>query len=212
MAEPTTVLLADDHPVYREGLAGLIDVCDDLIVVAQASDGREAVDLAEALHPDVAVLDLNMPGLQGIDATKAIAAVSPMTAVLVLTMYDEDTTIFQAVRQGARGYVLKTEPPEAILAAVRSAAHGEVVFSAGLARRMADWFGGMGTAHEPLPQLTPREREVLSLIARGRDNPGIAALLGVSDKTVRNVVSNIFAKLHVVDRAAAAAKAREAGL
>ena len=208
----TRVLLADDHPVYREGLAGLIDVCDDMVVVGQASDGAAALALAEETRPDVAVLDLNMPGLHGIEAARAISRACPDTGVLVLTMYDDDATIFQAVREGARGYVLKTEPPEAILAAIRSAAHGEVVFSAALARRMADWFGGLGVAQEPLPQLTPREREVLGLIARGRDNPAIASLLGVSDKTVRNVVSNIFAKLHVVDRAAAAAKAREAGL
>lgn len=208
----TRVLLADDHPVYREGLAGLIDVCDDLVVVGQASDGTAALRLAEELRPDVAVLDLSMPGLHGIEAARALASASPETAVLVLTMYDDDATIFQAVREGARGYVLKAEPPEAILAAIRSAAHGEAVFSAALARRMSDWFGGFGVASAPLPQLTPREREVLALIARGRDNPAIASLLGVSDKTVRNVVSNIFAKLHVVDRASAGAKAREAGL
>lgn len=211
MPDPTRVLLADDHPVYREGLAGLIDVCDDLVVVGQAADGATALRLAEETRPDVAVLDLNMPGLHGIEAARAIASASPQTAVLVLTMYD-DATIFQAVREGARGYVLKTEPPEAVLAAIRSAAHGEVVFSAALARRMVDWFGGLGVPREPLPQLTPREREVLGLITRGRDNRAIATLLGVSDKTVRNVVSNIFAKLHVVDRASAAAKAREAGL
>lgn len=212
MTERTRVLLADDHPVYREGLAGLIDVTDDLAVVGQASNGTEAVRLAGELRPDVAVVDLNMPGLHGIDATRGIGEVSPDTAVVVLTMFDDDATIFQAVQAGARGYVVKTDSPAAIMAAIRSAAHGEVIFSAELARRMTQWFGGLEQSRPVLAQLTPREREVLTLLARGRDNAAIGTLLGVSDKTVRNVVSNVFAKLQVADRAAATAKAREAGL
>ena len=212
MPDRTRVLLADDHPVYREGLAGLIGVCDDLEVVAQASTGTDAVALARDTTPDVAVLDLNMPGMHGIEATAAIVAASPATAVLVLTMYDDDATIFQAIRAGARGYVVKTEPPAAILAAIRSAAQGEMIFSAALARRMAAWFDGFDRTRTPLAQLTPRERQVLALIARGRDNASIASVLEVSDKTVRNVVSNVFAKLQVTDRSGAAAKAREAGL
>lgn len=209
---PTRVVLADDHPVYREGLAGLTDVTEDLEVVGQASTGTDAVELCRELRPHVAVIDLNMPGLHGIDAARAIAAASPETAVLVLTMFDDDATIFQAVQAGARGYVVKTDTPAAIMAAIRSAAHGEVIFSGELARRMTRWFGGMDSHRAGLVQLTPREREVLVLLARGRDNGTIGSVLGVSDKTVRNVVSNVFAKLGVADRASAADAARKLGL
>jgi len=209
--ERIRVLLADDHPVYRAGLAGLLAVTDDLVVVAQASSGTEAVECAREFTPDVAALDLNMPGLDGIEATRAILAVSPRTAVVMLTMYDDDATVFQAMRAGARGYVVKTEAPAAVVAAIRSAALGETIFSAALAHRLTGWFAGMGRT-QPFEHLTPREREVLQLIVRGRDNAAISAILGVSPKTVRNVVSNVFAKLQVADRAAAIAKARESGL
>ncbi len=212
MAERTRVLLADDHPVYRAGLAGLIAVSEDLEVVGQASDGVEAVALATRLSPDVAVLDLNMPGLHGIDAARQIQESNPGTKVIVLSMHDDDATIFRAVQAGARGYVVKTEAPSAVLAAIRSVAHGDAVFSGGLAERLTAWFAGLGGVRTTLPQLTPREREVLELISRGRDNAGIGAVLGVSPKTVRNLVSNVFTKLQVTDRAAAATKAREAGL
>lgn len=212
MTGRTRVLLADDHPVYREGLAGLISVTDDLTVVGQAANGRDAVALATELRPDVAVVDLNMPELHGLEATRAILAASPTTAVVVLTMFDDDATVFQAVRAGARGYVVKTDTPAAIIAAIRSAAHGEAIFSAELAQRMTRWFDDLAHTPSDLVELTPRELEVLTLLARGRDNAAIGSLLGISDKTVRNVVSNVFAKLRVADRAAAIAKARQAGL
>lgn len=206
------VLLADDHPVYREGLAGLLAVTDDVEVVAQAANGVEAVELAGRHLPDVAALDLNMPGLSGIEAARRILGVSPATAVVMLTMYDDDDTIFQAIRAGARGYVVKTEPPAAVVAAIRSAALGEAIFSRALTNRLARWFATMAPGNAVLPQLTPREREVLELIVHGRDNGAIATYLGVSGKTVRNLVSNVFTKLQVTDRAAAIVKAREAGL
>lgn len=212
MTGRTRVLLADDHPVYREGLAGLISVTDDLTVVAQAANGTDAVALAAELRPDVAVVDLNMPELHGLEATRAILAASPATAVVVLTMFDDDATVFQAVRAGARGYVVKTDTPAAIIAAIRSAAQGEAIFSADLARRMTRWFDDLAPTPPDLVELTPREREVLTLLARGRDNAAIGSLLGISGKTVRNVVSNVFAKLRVADRAAAIAKARQSGL
>lgn len=212
MTEPIRILLADDHPVYRAGLAGLIEVSDGLEVVGQAGDGYEAVELAAALQPDVAVLDLNMPDLHGLEATREIVKRCPATAVLVLTMYDDDATIFRAIQAGARGYAVKTEPPGALMGAIRAVAHGEAVFSSGLAARLGTWFDGLETARTPLPQLTPREREVLTLLTRGRDNSGIAAALGVSVKTVRNIVSNVLAKLQCATRAEAVAKAREAGI
>jgi len=212
MPEKTTVMLADDHPVYRAGLAGLIAVSDDLEVVGQASDGLEAVKLAGLLEPDVAVLDLNMPGLHGIEATREILAASPGTVVIVLTMHDDDATIFRAVQAGARGYVVKTEAPSAVLGAIRSVSHGDAVFSGALVERLTAWFAGLGASRTTLPPLTPREREVLTLMARGRDNATIGTVLGVSPKTVRNVVSNVFTKLQVTDRQAAVAKARDAGL
>lgn len=206
------VLLADDHPVYRAGLAGLLSVTGDLQVAAQVANGSEAVAQCLRLRPDVAVLDLNMPGADGLAATREIVASCPQTAVLVLTMFDDDTTIFQAIRAGARGYAVKSESPETILAAVRAVARGETVFSAALAGRMTSWFAALERATASLAHLTAREREVLALMVRGRDNASIANLLGISDKTVRNVVSNVFAKLQVADRPSAIAKARQAGV
>lgn len=206
------ILLADDHPVYREGLAGLLAATPDLTVVGQAATGLQAVTLAEALTPDVVVLDLNMPELNGVDAARRIVGSAPHTAVLILTMYDDDALVFQAIQAGARGYVLKAAEPATVLAAIRSVAHGEAIFGAALAQRLSAWFGAMTTDRGPFVQLTPRERQALDLIARGWGNPAIAQRLDVSPKTVRNLVSNIFTKLQVADRAAAIAKAREAGL
>lgn len=211
MAEPVSVLLADDHPVYREGLAGLLSVTDDLVVIEKVSNGIDAVAKCLELHPGVAVLDLNMPGSNGLDATREIVARSPETSVLVLSMFDDDATVFQAIKAGARGYVVKSESPETILSAIRSVARGEAVFSPTLAGRMTSWFSALGRGNA-LDALTPREQEVLAGMVHGRNNLAIAQTLGVSDKTVRNVVSNIFAKLQVTDRGSAVAKARQAGL
>lgn len=212
MAERTTIVLADDHPLYRSGLAGLVSVSEDLVIVGEASDGVEAVELVGRLRPDVAVLDLNMPRLHGLDAARRVREVSPGTGVIVLTMDHEDTTVFRALEAGVRGYVVKTDPPASVLHAIRSVAQGEAVFSPVLAGRMAAWFAGLGGAAGPVDQLTPREREVLALMAHGRDTEAIAAALDVSPKTVRNVVSNVLTKLRVNDRRQAVAKARAAGL
>jgi len=206
------VLLADDHPVYRDGLAGLLGATTDLVVVGQAATGREAVELAASLTPDVVVLDLNMPELNGVDAARQIVGTAPHTAVLILTMYDDDALVFQAIQAGARGYLLKSADPDTVLAAVRSVARGEAIFGAALAQRLSHWFTSMDEHRGPFVQLTPRENQALNLIARGWGNPAIADRMGVSPKTVRNLVSNIFAKLQVADRAAAIAKARDAGL
>jgi DNA-binding NarL/FixJ family response regulator len=211
-SERIRVLLADDHPVYRDGLAGLLGATTDLTVVGQASTGRRAVTMAESLTPDVVVLDLNMPELNGVDAARQIVATAPHTAVLILTMYDDDALVFQAMQAGARGYVLKSADPDTILAAVRSVARGEAIFGAALAQRLSHWFGTMDGNRGPFAALTPRENQALELIARGWGNPAIAERMGVSAKTVRNLVSNIFTKLQVADRAQAIAKARDAGL
>lgn len=211
-SERIRVLLADDHPVYRDGLAGLLGATTDLTVVGQASTGRRAVTMAESLTPDVVVLDLNMPELNGVDAARQIVATAPHTAVLILTMYDDDALVFQAMQAGARGYVLKSADPDTILAAVRSVARGEAIFGAALAQRLSHWFGTMDGNRGPFAALTPRENQALELIARGWGNPAIAERMGVSAKTVRNLVSNIFTKLQVADRAQAIAKSRDAGL
>jgi len=210
--DPVQVLLADDHPIYREGLAGLLGATTDLVVVGEAGTGRQAAELAASLTPDVVILDLNMPELNGVDAARQIVGTAPHTAVLILTMYDDDALVFQAMQAGARGYVLKSADPDTILAAVRSVARGEAIFGAALAQRLSHWFATMGDHRGPFVQLTPRENEALELIARGWGNPAIAERMGVSAKTVRNLVSNIFTKLQVADRAAAIAKARDAGL
>lgn len=209
--EPLAVLVADDHPLYREGLIGLIRTTDDLTVIGEAPDGIEAVRLAAELAPDVVVMDIDMPGMDGIEATRRIVAASPGIRVLILSML-EDETVFEAMRAGARGYLVKSSSPGATIAAIRSVGQGDVIFSSALASRLTQAFASPTSASPVLRELTPREREVLDLIARGWDNPRIAHHLGIAGKTVRNVVSNILVKLQVADRGAAIAKARQAGL
>ena len=182
----------------------------DTELTGTAATGTEAVDLARETQPDVVVMDLQMPGLNGIEATRRIVADSPHNAVLVLTMFDDDDSIFSALRAGARGYLLKGADREQIRCGIQAAANGEVIFGAQLAERMLGYF----TAAAPppvFPQLTAREREVLELVAQGQDNASIAARLRLSQKTVRNNVSNILAKLQVADRAQAIVRARDVG-
>jgi DNA-binding NarL/FixJ family response regulator len=212
MTDPVRVLLADDHPVYRDGLSGLLSATEDLAVVGQAATGSEAVRLAESLSPQVVVLDLNMPELDGVEAARRILQRAPDTAILILTMYDDDTLVFRAMQAGARGYVVKSAQPATIVAAIRSVARGEAILGPEVALRLPAWFHGMADERGPFVQLTPREREALDLLARGWGNPAMARSMGVSEKTIRNVVSNILVKLQVADRAAAIAKARDAGL
>jgi DNA-binding NarL/FixJ family response regulator len=210
---PLRVLVVDDHPLYRDGLEAVLSTLPDVAVVGAAGDGQQAVELACALAPDVVLMDLNLPVLGGIEATARITKALPATAVLVLTMLDGDDALFAAMRSGARGYLLKGADREELARALTTVGRGEVVFSAALASRVLAWFSGGGTpGAAPFPELTDREREVLDLVARGLTNQAIAARLVVSDKTVRNHVSNVFAKLHVADRAAAVARARDAGL
>jgi DNA-binding NarL/FixJ family response regulator len=202
------LLIADDHPTFRAGLTFLLG-STDIEVVGEASSGTEAVDLALSLLPDVVLMDLRMPGLNGIEATAQIVAAAPDVGVIVLTMFEQDESIFAAMRAGARGYLLKGADRDDIERAVRAVHAGEALFGAAVARRLMSFFDAPATAS--FPQLTAREREVLQLIAEGRPNAAIAEELVLSLKTVRNHVSNIFAKLRVADRAAAIIKAREAG-
>ncbi|MEV4676289.1 MULTISPECIES: response regulator transcription factor [Actinomadura] len=209
------VLLADDHPVYRDGLRLMLESTGEVEVVGTAPDGAVAVETAGRLRPDVVVMDLQMPRLGGVEATRRILAAHPDTGVLVLTMHEDDESVFAAMLAGARGYLVKGADQEEILRAVAAVAGGEVIFGPALAGRVADYFARIAVARpagEPFPQLTARERDVLELIALGLPNPAIAERLGLSPKTVRNNVSNVFAKLQVADRAEAMARARDAGL
>ncbi|MGH8959969.1 MAG: response regulator [Jatrophihabitantaceae bacterium] len=206
------VILADDHPMFRDGLKVALSAMDGVEVVAEASSGAEAVELAAEHQPDVVLMDVNMPGLNGIDATRRIVAESPHIGVLVLTMFDEDESVFQAMRAGARGYLLKGSDQDDIMRAVRAVARGDAIFGPALAQRLIGYFAVSRGAVLPFSGLTDREREVLELLARGRSNTEIARELYVSPKTVRNHVSNVFAKLQVSDRAQAIVRAREAGL
>jgi len=207
------VLIADDHPVFRFGMRALLESQPDLVVVAEAQDGEESVRLAQSLHPDVVVMDVNMLGLNGIEATRRITASDSDAAILVVTMFDDDT-VFAAVQAGARGYLLKGAQGDETLRAIRAVANGEVIFSPGVAEKMMAYFArGMQAAPDtPFPDLTPREREILELVAQGLTNPAIAEKLILSPKTIRNQVSNIFSKLQVATRSEAIVRAREAGL
>ena len=209
------VLVVDDHPLYREGLAMAISAMPDKEVVGEAGDGEEAVRRVGELAPDVVVMDLHMQGMNGVEATRAISALEQPPAVLVLTMLENDDSVFAAMRAGARGYLLKGSTGAEIGRALDGVANGEVVFSSGIAGRVLSFFSGGGTSRReavPFPQLTEREREILDLVARGLTNAAIARKFVISDKTVRNHVSNVFAKLHVAGRAEAVARARDAGL
>jgi DNA-binding NarL/FixJ family response regulator len=206
---PIHILLADDHPVFRFGLRALIETEPDMVVIAEADNGEQVIELARSLQPDLILMDINMPDINGIEATKKIRSLGVKTAVLMLTMFDDDT-IFSAMRAGAQGYLLKGAQAEETLRAIRAAANGEVIFSPGVAERMMRFFAKGGS--HPFPDLTPREREVLELIAKGLTNNAIAERLVLSPKTVRNQVSHVLSKLHVSSRSEAIIKAREAGL
>ena len=213
MTEAVRVVIADDHPMFREGLAALFEAMPDVDVVAECSSGAEAIEAAAAHQPDVVLMDLQMPGMSGIDATRQIVGTSPHIGVLVVTMFDADESVFAAMKAGARGYVLKGAGHDEILRAVRTVAAGEAIFGSALAKRLIGYFSGAGgPSAVPFGNLTQREREVLDKVAAGRSNSGIARDLGLSEKTVRNHLSNIFVKLQVADRAQAIVRAREAGL
>jgi DNA-binding NarL/FixJ family response regulator len=212
MTGPIRVLIADDHPLFRDGLTALVNEGPDTEVAGVATSGTEAVGIARETQPDVVVMDLHMPAMSGIEATRRIVADSPGIAVLVLTMFDDDDSIFSALRAGARGYLLKGADREQIRSGIHAAANGEIIFGAHLATRMLAYLTAAAPPRPIFPQLTEREREVLELVAQGRANTAIAARLSLSQKTIRNHVSNILAKLQVADRAQAIVQARDAGL
>jgi DNA-binding NarL/FixJ family response regulator len=208
------VLLADAHPVFRQGLSALLSAAGDVEVVADCATGRDAVGLAAELHPDVVVMDLHMPDLNGVEATRLITRAQPEVGVLVLTMFEDDDSVFAAMRAGARGYLVKGADGPEVLRAITAVAGGEAIFGPSVARRVLGYLTRPLSAQDDkvFPDLTAREREVLDLLAAGLGNAAIATRLSLSPKTVRNLVSSIFAKLQVADRAEAIVRARRAGL
>ncbi|MBW3576873.1 MAG: response regulator transcription factor [Actinobacteria bacterium] len=213
---PRRVLVVDDHALFREGLAAILASLPDVVVVGSASDGTEAISAVEELQPDIVLMDLHMPGMNGVEATRRITAGWPHIAVLVLTMLEDDRSVFAALEAGAHGYLLKESGRAELAGAIHAVSAGQAVLDGSIARRVLSSAGRRTDERrmpdpQAFPLLTQREREVLDLVARGLTNPAIASRLFLSEKTVRNHVSNIFTKLHVTDRAAAVARARDAG-
>jgi DNA-binding NarL/FixJ family response regulator len=214
MMEKIRILIADDHPLFRDGLRALLNSVADTEVVGEATSGAEAISIAASLQPDVILMDINMPGVNGIEATRSIMQTSPHIGVLVVTMFEDDDSVFAAMRAGARGYLLKGADQSEVLRAIHAVASGEAIFSPAIAVRLMRFFATPAPTAPPqaFPELTEREREILTLIAQGHNNTDIADRLVLSPKTVRNNVSNIFSKLQVADRAQAIVRARAAGL
>lgn len=212
--ETTRIILADDHTLFRDGLRALFNSIPDVEVIGEAETGAEVISKAADLQPDVILMDIQMPDLNGIAATRRILHTSPHIGVIIVTMFEDDESIFAAMRAGARGYILKGADQEEMLRAIRSVANGEALFGPAIATRLMNYFANPVPDAPPqvFPELTDREREVLDRIAQGLNNKLIAQKLSISEKTVRNHVSNIFSKLQVADRAQAIIRAREAGM
>ncbi len=211
--EPLTILIADDHPVFRKGLRALLASMPAVVLAGEATSGEDAIRLAEQLQPDVILMDLQMPGGGGLPAIRQIVQTSPHIRILVVTMFEDDDSVFAALKAGARGYVLKDMDDEDIMRAILVVGSGEAIFSPAIAERMIKFFSTRPALPlELFPELTTSERSVLAMMAQGSNNDEIARQLSFSNKTVRNYVSNIFSKLQVADRAQAIVKAREAGL
>jgi DNA-binding NarL/FixJ family response regulator len=210
--QPVRAIVADDHPLFRHGIGALLRDSPEVELVGEASSGEQAVTLVAELAPDVVVMDVSMPGLGGVRATEAITRAHPGVGVLLLTMMDDDEAVLAGIRAGARGYVLKGSQPTEILQAVLAVARGQAIFGAEVAVRLDRLLAPDPQVRAPLPELTPRELEILTLMATGDANATIARQLGLSEKTVRNNVSNVFTKLRVTNRAAAVVRARDAGV
>jgi DNA-binding NarL/FixJ family response regulator len=211
--EPIRILIADDHPLVRTGIQALLASIPDMVVVGTAASGEEAITAADELEPDIILMDLHMPGVNGIEATRRIVRDHPDIGILVLTMLDDDDSVFAAMRAGARGYLLKGADQTEVLRAIGVVTHGEAIFSPPIAQRLMQYFANMRPTlpSRAFPELTEREREILGFIAAGKTNAEIAEELSLTLKTVSNHVSNIYNKLQVVDRAQAALRAKEAG-
>jgi DNA-binding NarL/FixJ family response regulator len=213
LGEQFAVLLADDHPVFRKGLRALLASMPNMVLVGEASNGVDAARLAEALQPDIILMDLQMPGGSGLAAIRQIVQTSPQIRILVVTMFEDGDSVFTAMRAGARGYILKDMDDAGMARAITAVGKGEAIFSPAIATRMISFFNALpAMPFDIFPDLTESERSVLKLMAQGVNNDAIAQRLSFSTKTVRNYVSNIFSKLQVADRAQAILKAREAGI
>lgn len=221
--EATRVLLVDDHPMFREGVASLLGRSEDIILIGEASNGEEAIHLAETLLPDIVLMDIKMPGMGGIEATRTIVTRSPHIGVIMLTMFEDDESVFAALKAGARGYVLKDADRGTLVRAIRAVAQGEALLAPSIARRVLEQFNAPPAPPATPPaapqlapdlfgELTPRELDVLRLIAQGLRNRDIAERLVISEKTVQNHISNIFAKMQVNDRSQAILRALQGGL
>ncbi len=208
------VLIADDHPVFRHGIRALLEASGDIAIVGEATTGDEVMALAEQTHPDVILMDLRMPGVNGIEATRRILRMLPQVRVLVVTMFEDDSSVFAAMRAGARGYILKDATNEDILQAIKTVGNGGAIFSPAIATRLRSFFTQPQFALPKtiFPELTDREREILDLLARGQSTTQVAMRLSLSGKTISNYISNILTKLQVTDRAEAIVRARDAGL
>lgn len=213
---PIRVLIADDHTLFRQGICSLLDPLDNIEVVGQAVDGQDVIDQAATLDPDVILMDIHMPAVHGIDATRTILQQNAEIGILMVTMFEDDASVFAAMRAGARGYILKGADQDEMVRAISAVANGEALFGPRIAQRVARYFAAQATYISPnkelLPELTPREREVLQLIVSGLKNADIAEKLVISHKTVRNHISSIFSKLQVSDRMQAIHRARQAGM
>ena len=214
MEQRFRILIADDHPLFRGGIRTLLETLPDMEVVGEATTGAEAVEMAHMHAPDIVLMDLKMPEMSGIEATRRILEVHPQTRILMITMFEDDPSVFTAMRAGARGYILKDAERDDIVRAIRAVGRGEAIFSPSIAARLMDFFTNAtsAVAREAFPMLTTREREILHLMTQGSSNVEIANLLSLSGKTVANYVSNILSKLQVTDRDAAIRQARDMGI
>jgi DNA-binding NarL/FixJ family response regulator len=205
------VLIADDHTIFRKGVRALLNSLPNMEVVGEAEDGEAVIQMANELQPDVILMDIQMPNMNGVEATRQIVNDNSDIGIIMLTMFDDDNSTFSAMRAGAKGYILKGASQSEMIRSIEGVANGQAVFGAGVAMQMVNFFANT-KASDPFPELTEREHEVLKLIADGHSNSEIAEALVISPKTLRNHISNIFAKLQVTDRMQAIKRARDAGL